>query len=127
MAGLDESELCVGDQLRIGGVLLAVTQPRTPCFKLALRLQAADLPRRFSSHARTGCYLRVLEEGLLAAGDAVERVALGHGHVPVCALFRACLNPHGEGATAILRRAIGVPELSATWRRKAARRLEACR
>ena len=33
--GLDETALRVGDRLRIGSALVAVTQPREPCYKLA--------------------------------------------------------------------------------------------
>jgi hypothetical protein len=40
-------------------------------------------------------------------------------------LFRAYLDPRGDGAATTLQRALDVPELSATWRRKVARRLEA--
>src|ERR1700750_2512329 len=35
--GLNEDELCVGDQVRIGSALLMVTQPRMPCYKLTIR------------------------------------------------------------------------------------------
>jgi MOSC domain-containing protein YiiM len=124
IAGLDETELCVGDHLRIGTTLLAITQPRVPCFKLGLRLGAPDLPPRFSAHAYTGCYLRVLETGRLAADDEVVRVARGPGRVNVRALFRAYFDPSADGAAAILQRALEVPELSADWRRKVCRRLD---
>jgi len=35
--GLSEDTLCVGDRLSIGSTVLQVTQPRVPCYKLALR------------------------------------------------------------------------------------------
>lgn len=39
--GLLESELRVGDRLHVGSAEFAVTQPRMPCYKLALRFGSA--------------------------------------------------------------------------------------
>jgi MOSC domain-containing protein YiiM len=44
--GLLEDEVRIGDQLCIGSVLLEVTQPRTPCVKLAMRFQRPAIVRR---------------------------------------------------------------------------------
>ena len=52
--------------------LLEITQPRLPCFKLGLRLGDASFIRRFAQASRPGAYLRIVEEGDLGAGDAVE-------------------------------------------------------
>src|SRR5690349_3406923 len=35
--GVTEGDVCIGDRLRIGTAELVVTQPRLPCFKLAIR------------------------------------------------------------------------------------------
>ena len=35
--GLLEENLCIGDRVRIGSTVLAVTQPRLPCYKLELK------------------------------------------------------------------------------------------
>jgi MOSC domain-containing protein YiiM len=73
--GLLEGEVRVGDTLRIGSVLLQVTQPREPCFKLMAKMNDFTFAKPFLTSGRTGFYLRVLEEGELGAGDAIERVA----------------------------------------------------
>ena len=73
--GLDETEVRVGDLFRIGGVLLRATAPRAPCYKLADRLnQGPEFPDRFLRTGRTGIYFRVLEEGDVGAGDAIDLV-----------------------------------------------------
>ncbi|MFV2143853.1 MULTISPECIES: MOSC domain-containing protein [Isoptericola] len=73
--GLDVSGALVGEQWRIGTVLLEVTQPRTPCATFARRLGSPPRwVRRFAEANRTGSYLRVVERGELGAGDAVEIV-----------------------------------------------------
>src|SRR5215470_8506847 len=46
-AGLTEAALCIGDRLRIGTAVLMVTQPRMPCYKLALRFDRDDIIKSF--------------------------------------------------------------------------------
>lgn len=73
-AGLDEDSVSIGDVLRIGTADLQVTQPRQPCFKLALRFDDSGLGRLMMQTGRTGWYTRVLTPGLLTAGDEVRVV-----------------------------------------------------
>lgn len=71
---LDERNVCVGDRLRLGSVVAVVAQPRLPCFKLGLRMNDENFPARFLQAGRPGFYLRIEQEGELAAGDTVELV-----------------------------------------------------
>ena len=41
--GLTKDMLCMGDRLRVGSAILMVTQPRMPCYKLALRFDRDDM------------------------------------------------------------------------------------
>jgi MOSC domain-containing protein YiiM len=79
VAGVNEMVVCVGDILRVGAARLQVTRPRQPCFKLAAHMGRPDFPRLFLASGRTGWYTRVLEEGLVSAGDGVRREEQGHG------------------------------------------------
>jgi MOSC domain-containing protein YiiM len=72
--GLTEREVNVGDRFRIGASELMVTQPRMPCFKLAAKFNRDDIIKRFLDSGRSGFYLAVIEEGEVAAGDAIERI-----------------------------------------------------
>jgi MOSC domain-containing protein YiiM len=69
-AGLSE-EFRIGDRLKIGSAEFAVTQPRMPCYKLAIRFGRADIVKRFLKSGRTGFYLSVVREGVVRAGDAI--------------------------------------------------------
>jgi len=69
--GLSE-EFRIGDRLRIGSAEFAVTQPRLPCFKLALRFGRPDIVKRFLRSGRTGFYLSVTREGEVNAGDPIH-------------------------------------------------------
>ena len=70
--GLLEERVHVGDRLRAGSAEFAVTDPRMPCYKLALRFGRSDMVKRFLRSGRTGFYLAVLKEGEIGAGDAIE-------------------------------------------------------
>lgn len=92
--GLDVNESEVGERWRVGTVVLEVASVRTPCrdFQAWQRRHGYDARawvRRFAEDARPGPYLRVVQEGELEAGDAVEVVHQpGHG-VTVSTMFRA--------------------------------------
>ncbi len=69
--GLLEDVVYVGNIYRMGDALLQVTQPRVPCFKLAIRMNDPKFTKMFMQKQRTGFYVRVLEEGEIGKGDAI--------------------------------------------------------
>ncbi|HLD14849.1 MAG TPA: MOSC domain-containing protein, partial [Burkholderiales bacterium] len=112
--GLLEEQMNIGDVYRIGKALLQVSQPRSPCFKLGIRMGDARFPARFTAANRTGFYLRVLEEGQVAVGDAIERVEQAKDSISVRDAFRL---RHGAGGTrAEYERASRVKALTPSWR-----------
>ena len=73
--GLDETTTRFGDILRIGAELVvAVTQPRGPCYKLDIRVDIPEFRHAMDANGRTGFYARVLTEGFVQAGDAIELI-----------------------------------------------------
>jgi MOSC domain-containing protein YiiM len=82
--GLSETTTRIGDTLRIGSVEAVVTQPRMPCFKLAIRFGRLDMPRRLMRSRRCGFYLRVVREGELRSGDRIA-VSPAAGTAPTIA------------------------------------------
>ena len=111
--GLLEDGVCIGDVFQIGEARVQVTQPRTPCFKLGIRMAEKDFPARFTAANRTGFYLRVLEEGRVAAGDAIEWVERAAGSMSVREVFRL---RHVGGTRAEYERAARLPGLASSWR-----------
>ncbi|MGH2369464.1 MAG: MOSC domain-containing protein, partial [Chloroflexota bacterium] len=69
VAGMDETEVCIGDVFAVGQAQVQVSQPRQPCWKLARRWRVRDLAARVERMGYTGWYFRVLAEGIVAAGD----------------------------------------------------------
>jgi MOSC domain-containing protein YiiM len=70
--GIDEDTVHIGDVVRIGTATLQVTQPRQPCFKLALRFGDKRLPKAMIRNGCSGWYYRVIETGALAADDRLD-------------------------------------------------------
>jgi MOSC domain-containing protein YiiM len=66
-----ERDVRIGDVWTWGGATLQVSQPRWPCFKLALHRERADMQARLRSSGRTGWYLRVLEPGEVGADGPI--------------------------------------------------------
>lgn len=87
--GLLEDDVRVGDLLRVGdGVLLKVTEPRGPCYKLDIRMGIPEFKRTMRSTGRTGYYASIVEEGSLAAGDTIERIETDQSQPTILEVFR---------------------------------------
>lgn len=119
--GMPDEAVCVGDIFRVGALLMQVTQPRVPCFKLGIRMAMPEFVSLFMVSGRVGFYLRVLEGGVVQAGAAIERV-----HADEAALdIRDCMLALQEGPRQqeVIRRALSVTALSAAWRDSLLRRI----
>ncbi len=73
--GLRETEVYVGDRLYIGdpasGVVLAITDPRSPCFKFNARMGFKHAAKMMVQSAYTGWYCAVFRPGVVKAGDSI--------------------------------------------------------
>lgn len=112
--GLLEDKVHIGDRFRAGSAELAVTQPRMPCFKLALRFNRPDMVKRFLRSGRTGFYLAVIQEGDIGAGDSVDLIAEDDNHVTVADI--AGLYSADAANQDLLRRASELSALPESWR-----------
>ncbi len=68
---VDETTVCVGDVYSIGEVLLQVTQPRQPCWKIGAVI-SNKASQFIKQHNATGWYVRVLQEGNIKLNDIVK-------------------------------------------------------
>jgi len=112
--GMEDNKIHVGDVFRVGGALVEVTQPRVPCLKLAMKMEIPAFLKPFMASGRVGFYLRVMEEGEVGAGDAIERVTVGPEQMTVREMFHLLYfdNKNVEAA----RKALRIPALSPGWR-----------
>lgn len=85
--GMLETEVRIGDVFAVGTATLRVTQPRTPCAKLGLRMGSMQFVRVFAAAGRPGFYLGVMHEGMVEAGDTIVRLETDPGRPTVAEVF----------------------------------------
>ena len=115
VTGLGGEAVRVGDRIRAGEVLLEVTTPREPCFKLGIRMGDPQFVVQFRDAGRTGFYTRVVETGTVAAGDAVAVVAPAPDTAPTIAEFHRAFTT-GRDDAGLMRRMAATPGLPDDWR-----------
>jgi MOSC domain-containing protein YiiM len=100
----------IGERWRVNDVLLEVCAPRTPCYKLGIRMGEDGFPRLFAAAGRPGAYLRILAAGTVGTGDAVTvKHRPSHG-VTVGAVADAYHRDHSRAAELL-----AAPELADHW------------
>lgn len=112
--GLRENEVNIGDRFRVGGAEIMVTEPRVPCYKLGIKFGRADILKRFLASRRSGFYFAVLREGIVQAGDTIERLSHDEESVSIADIIRLYAFERDDVET--LRRAVGLAMLPETWR-----------
>ena len=109
--GVDPSHAEIGERWRVGSTVVEVSEPRSPCSKLATKMEDRLFVKRFAKALRLGAYLRVVEPGTVEAGDEIEVLERpGHGVTTEMAgrvLF---------GDRSLAARALEAPQFSADWR-----------
>ncbi|SUX54834.1 MOSC domain-containing protein [Chromobacterium vaccinii] len=119
--GMDETTLCLGDQLAIGSAVLEISQGRQPCWKLNHRFDQRDMAKRLQDSGRTGWYCRVLREGDVGAGDDIRLLARPH---PEWTLARLADVFYRRGLERELLLEIARLPLVESWRQLIEKRLE---
>ena len=121
VAGLLEADACLGDVYRVGTVLVQVSQPRQPCYKLATRQGEPVFALWVQESGWTGFYFRCLEPGEVQAGDMITLV---ERPAPGCTVAEANRLLHRDKYDrAGLERLLAVAALSASLRRTFEERL----
>src|SRR4051794_28842507 len=113
--GLLDEEVCIGDQFRIGSAIFEVSQPRVTCYRVGIRMNEPRMPSLLVEHHRPGFYLRVLQEGEVAAGDAIVKTSDGPEHVTVAEMDSLLYLPGHSREK--LQRALRIPALSKGWQK----------
>jgi MOSC domain-containing protein YiiM len=109
-AGLDVTGALIGEVWRLGTALVQVTIPRTPCVVFAGWVGEKRWVKRFSDAGRPGAMLRVLEEGVVRAGDPVEVVERPGERVTVAESMAAYY-----GDASVMERLLRVEGRGARW------------
>ena len=117
--GIEVTNALIGERWDIGSTVLEVSEPRVPCWRLAVRMEDNGFPRRFTQAIRPGAYLRIAVEGTLASGDKIRVVQRPDHDLTIGDVFRIFTRDRGEA-----ERLLNVPQLSSSWGQWAERWLE---
>jgi MOSC domain-containing protein YiiM len=72
--GLESANICIGDRLVSGSLVMEVNSPRIPCATFANRMGDKLFPKKFLAANRPGIYCRVLSAGEISAGDELRHI-----------------------------------------------------
>jgi MOSC domain-containing protein YiiM len=114
--GIDVTGAVIGERWAVGTAVLQVSYTRTPCRTFSGYWGMPDLIRRFTVRGTPGAYLRVLQEGHVAAGDTITVLDRPAHGVTNGEVFRARM-----GERALVPRMLEAQELpqrEMEWARK---------
>jgi len=120
--GWTEADICIGDVVRFGPVLLQASQGRQPCFRLNRRFGRDDIAVMVQRTGRTGWYYRVLETGVVETGSALSVVDRPQPDWPLVRLLHLLYRDTRNREA--LMQAADIAELAEGWRALFRRRLE---
>jgi MOSC domain-containing protein YiiM len=120
--GWTDADVAIGEVYGAGSVVLQVTQPRSPCWKINERLGEPDASRWIADRGITGWYCRVLAGGELRIGDELVRIERPATPIALREFWRT-VQAH-RPRPADLERMASIPGLAVEWRRRLLERLE---
>ena len=120
--GLDDSRVFIGDIYKLGDVLIQVSQPRRPCWKINLKFDNDQLAKFIARQCITGWYYRVLEPGIARVGDILELADRHCKSVSVEELTRVSVE-HRPNIDDLIK-ALDCPDLNPQWKIKLKDRVE---
>lgn len=121
LSGLTEDDVRIGDVWAWGDALVQVSQPRSPCFKLAMKTGRKDITPAMIDSGRSGWYLRVLRPGTVPTSGAIDLVERADGptvaevYVISFANYGQLPPEHVEPALAFADRVLATPALAEQW------------
>ncbi len=113
VTGIEEDQACIGDIWRWGTALLQISQPRWPCYKLAMHSGQRDMVKRFVESGRSGWYLRVLQEGVAPTSGEIQFIQGDELEVTV---RQAMLARRGKLDPEEADRVFAHPDLAIAWK-----------
>lgn len=72
---VSERTLCIGDRIAIGDLIVEVSEPRAPCYKLNHRFETKNMAKRAQTLLRTGWLYRIITPGTVQSGDLIRLIS----------------------------------------------------
>ncbi|WP_298774978.1 MOSC domain-containing protein [uncultured Shewanella sp.] len=118
--GLTENDLNIGDVIQIGGAVLQVSQPRSPCFKVNFQFDDKTLSLIMQRTQRCGWLYRVITPGVIQVSDSLvlqDRISTISVATAIKWYFSEVFNEQGYEVLA------KCPGLAVNWKNKLEKRL----
>lgn len=119
-SGMTEDDLCLGDIFQVGEALIQCSHARAPCWKLNHRFGKSDALKTVLKTTKSGSYFRVLQPGLVKAGDMIEQTERPFPKWPLSKVFRLVIGGEHKGNEEDLRYLSKTTVLADAWRKRAA-------
>jgi MOSC domain-containing protein YiiM len=121
LAGINETQIYIGDIFRLGEAEIEVSQPRQPCHKLNKVFDLQAMACKIQTTGYTGCYFRVKKTGWVKPVPAFELIQEAPGKISIeminVLMFKEKKNQD------LLRTVVSLQALSTKWREKFQKRL----
>ncbi|NND98694.1 MAG: MOSC domain-containing protein [Pirellulaceae bacterium] len=114
IAGVTETDICIGDRFAVGSCQVQVSQPRQPCWKISRRWGVKTLTKEVTQTGRTGWYVRVLQTGELSPGDELRLLDRPHPDWPVARANDVMFGRENDRMAVF--QLMNLPELAPAWK-----------
>ena len=109
--GIDVTNAVIGEIWKLGSVVLEVSEPRIACKVFSGFWERPSLIKDFTQAGISGSYLRIIEEGEVGAGDAIEITFRPEHGITISDVFTA-----RSGERSRIQEISLVPQLSHSYR-----------
>jgi len=114
--GLLEDDIHIGDHFKINDVVVEVSQPREPCYKLNMVFNDNTIVKQYLASNCPGIYLRVIQTGSITTGDAITKVKQCPENITIGALWRLTFHNTKNRNQSTIKAALRIKELASSWK-----------
>lgn len=111
---LDDSDFCIGDRFQCGELIVEVSQPRQPCWKISSITGIKNLTSLIVQEYKTGFYFRVIQEGFLSSQDTLRLIARDYPKLTIEFVNRCAFNAKENQED--IKEILACPKLSDAYR-----------
>lgn len=123
--GLSEADLCIGDVFMMGTAKVQLTVCRRPCATINNGYDDKRILKEIIASTKTGWFYRVLEEGVVKAGDELILLERPYPKLPLLKLHEQGYGPKRFTDKKFLEKCFETGLMDKDWKPKIKKALEA--
>jgi MOSC domain-containing protein YiiM len=112
---MNEHNVCIGDIYKVGNVIIQVSSPRIPCWKIDAKFKQPALNQFISQHRLNGWYYRVLQSGNISLEDEFHLQQRLNTNITVDTMLKVI---HGEVQVQLVELATNAIGLDPEWQKR---------